>query len=93
METAVFDRDAWRAACSNIQVRCSQRSLSPMHALFIFSQAIDDALRHYAQVHLEEAFDIAREYGYESTMERAEFVHWFTASGTHPDQSSVLARR
>lgn len=78
MASKGFDCAAWRLYCQNTQVSCEDRSLSPMHAFFIFSQAIDDALQDVALEHMEQAFDIAHAYGYESSLDRASFVHWFT---------------
>lgn len=77
MAQALFDRYSWRTVCRNLEVSCADRALSPMHALFLFSQSIDDALQGLPFEQVGEAFDIAREFGYESTLERAEFIQWF----------------
>ena len=48
-----------------------------MHSLFIFSQEIDDALKAVSLENVGQAFDIAHEYGYESSLDRSSFVIWF----------------
>lgn len=91
MQSTGFDSAAWRSFCLNLEVSCADRSMSPMHALFIFSQAIDDALKNLDVVHIGQAFDIATEFGYESSLERAAFVSWFLTAS--PRMSQHLAWR
>lgn len=82
-----FDTYAWRSTCHNLEVSCSDRALSPMHALFLFSQAIDDALQELPFDQVGVAFDIAREFGYESSLERAEFIQWFKTDLSRRNQA------
>ena len=93
MQSTDFDHNAWRGVCHNLEVTCADRSLSPMHALFIFSQAIDDALQDLDVEHVGQAFDIAREHGYESSLERAEFVRWFTRNTAQTSHRTAVSPR
>jgi hypothetical protein len=92
MNSASFDSSAWRSVCHNLEVACADRALSPMHALFIFSQAIDDALQDIDMEHVGQAFDIARAHGYESSLERADFVNWFATENARTSQQTALRR-
>lgn len=87
-----FDSFAWRSVCRNLEVSCADRALSPMHALFLFSQAIDDALQDLPFDQVGVAFDIAREFGYESTLERAEFIQWFQNDSARRNHSQFAYR-
>jgi hypothetical protein len=78
MKSTGLDKAAWRAFCRNVEVSCSDRALSPMHALFLFSQSIDDELQRLDAECVEQAFEIARDYGYESSLDRASFVKWLS---------------
>jgi hypothetical protein len=60
-----------------------------MHALFLFSQSIDDELQRLDVECVEQAFEIARDYGYESSLDRASFVKWLSTQTQHNSRQAI----
>lgn len=86
MASTVFDKHAWQITCQQLMDASMDQAFTPMHRLFLFSQAVDEALMGIHRDSLPNAISIAQGFGYESWQERSEYVDWFT---TQADASKV----
>ena len=84
MAVTGFNANAWQRVCQASYDRCGKRAQTPMHHMFLFSQAIDEALVTLDVAHQPQGIRIAQGFGYESHEERTAYVGWFTQHLAEP---------
>jgi len=79
MDPQSFNRRQWSTRCHQRAQSCQARSLSPSHLCMILGQEIDTDLESIPAEYRHEAIAMARDVGYETADERAEYRLWMAS--------------